>query len=91
MPTPTSAAGDRGQRLAAAIAPAITIKPSNSGSHRALKHIRCNLDKLTERARRELSEGEAGNPSNVWSWRITIIAPTPHEKPETTACGTLAT
>ena len=25
------------------------------------------------------------------SWRITIIAPTPHEKPETTACGTLAT
>ena len=39
----------------------------------------------------DASAGEAGRPSSVRSWRITIIAPTPHEKPETTACGTLAT
>ena len=45
---------------------------------------------LPERAR-EVSPGDAGSPSRVRSWRITIIAPTPHEKPETTAWGTFAT
>ena len=39
----------------------------------------------------EASDGAAGKPSKVRSWRITIIAPTPHENPETTACGTFAT
>ncbi len=35
--------------------------------------------------------GVFGRPSRSRSWKITIIAPMPHEKPETTACGTLAT
>ncbi len=89
-PTPSKAAGDRGQRRAASNAARTTIEPSKSGSHRVCP-ISPSARTSWPSGLAEESDGDGGRPNNVRTCSVTIMAPTPHENPETTACGTLTT
>ena len=84
-PTPSRGAGDRGQRRAATTAPTITIKPEQQRLPARLRQRSSAPGRARRAGYRQRLPRAVGRPSSVRSWRITIIAPTPHEKPETTA------